>query len=129
MEKILNNIDLFVDYFYKDFFEETPEIVETFRNTNLSLQKKELKFGLKKVFSLIEKREELDEFLFELGVRHVSYEVTPKHYQIVKRSLMKSFRHVLAEEWDEEVGSRVGSLIEHICSKMHDGALTVSKAA
>jgi hemoglobin-like flavoprotein len=129
MEEVLNNIDTFVDFFYKDFFEDTPEIEVIFRNTELKLQKEQLKLGLEKIFSLSEDREELDRYLNDLGVRHVAYEVTPVQYEFAKRSLMKAFRHTLKNSWNEELETRVGSLIEHICTVMHEGALKVSKAA
>jgi len=129
MEDVLINLDSFVDFFYQDFFESTPEIEAIFRNTELVLQKEQLKFGLKMIFELREKRDELDEYLIQLGIRHVAYEITPMHYEFAKRSLMKSFHHIYNGKMEKDNEGQIICFVDYICSKMHDGALSVSKAA
>lgn len=129
MEDVIKNLDTFVDFFYQDFFENTPEIEIIFRNTELTLQKEQLKLGMQKIFSLSENREELDNYLENLGVRHVAYEVGPEHYEFAKKSMLKAFKHVLGNEACDRREDLLVEFVDYVCSKMHEGAKTISKAA
>ena len=123
------NLDQFVDVFYEDFFNNTEEIAKVFRNTSLTMQKEELKNGLKTILEKQDNQNELNSYLEDLGVRHVAYEVRPHHYENVKRSLLYSFKTIHEGSWSEELEKEYSSLINHICTRMMLGAEKLDKKA
>lgn len=127
MKKLINNIDKFVEYFYRDFFENNKEIEAVFHNTDLKLQKDEMKSGLLRIIGKIDDPKNLNLYLQDLGVRHISYEVQPKHYVEVKESLLRSFKFIYESEWNEEREEEIRDLINHICEQMIIGAQSLEK--
>lgn len=122
MNILINNIDQFVDVFYKDFFEKNEEIANSFRNTDLKDQKLELKKGLLFILDNLNNSKVLNEYLEDLGVRHVSYEVHTWHYDNVRHSLLNAFKSIHGEDWNAETEKKCLELINHICLMMMNGA-------
>ena len=129
MEKLIKNIDQFVDIFYEDFFERTPEIAEIFRNSDLLPQKKQLREGLLKVIEIGLDSKDIQEFLIKLGTRHTAYEVKDEHYTQVKASLLKAFREVFADEYNEELNKQFTEFVDKICDYMIIGAQQIKEAS
>lgn len=76
-----------VDAFYERLLSKSADLPESFRNTDLALQKERLLEGLNKILELNDEPEELTGYLQTLGVRHISYEVEAVHYQLVNEVL------------------------------------------
>ena len=83
--------DLIADDVYT-FFQGSKELAGTLRNTDLAKQKKRLIEGLIKIINLSEENQELAEYLEELGIRHISYEVQDNHYPIIEDALVSVMR-------------------------------------
>jgi len=128
MEILLENLDNFVDYFYEDFFDNTPEIKKVFRNSDLLPQKIELKNGLLFILNSEDDRD-VDEFLFKLGQRHVAYEVLEQHYPLVKVSLMNSLKFIFGDEYNSKLEEKLICLVDHICDQMQAGSKNIREAA
>ena len=126
MKKIQNNLEKLVRVFYDDFFRKNPEIKSIFRNSQLEKQQIELKNGLELIFNIKDDTKKLDRFLEDLGIRHVTYEVTAKHYVDVKESLTYAFKQTYQDDYNSKLEKETSDLIDYICSKMLTGAKKVS---
>ncbi len=92
----------FADYFYQELFNSHPPLATTFRNTDLSKQKAMLIEGIHYILEHLDNEGELRTYLFDLGVRHICYEVTEDQYPMVKEVLLKSIQQIHRSEWNSE---------------------------
>ena len=86
--------DIFSDFFYDSVMTKSEEFHETFRNTNMKLQKEELINAFVTIFAKLEKPEKLARFLHDLGARHVAYEVREEDYPLIKDALMETLEYL-----------------------------------
>ncbi|MDB9787034.1 hypothetical protein OAB57_02925 [Bacteriovoracaceae bacterium] len=119
----------FANQFYGHMFSQNEVFEETFRNSDMRLQKVELVKGFLMIFSLLEDQDKLEEFLVDLGIRHVCYEVLPEFYQDIKVTLYKSIRNLHGDSWTEDLDVSWSELIDFITQKMLDGTnqITVNR--
>ena len=122
MQKLIHNIEEFVDFFYDDFFAKNKRIKAVFRNTDIKMQKNEMRLGLLTIIAQIDDQEHLSSYLQDLGLRHISYEVRIEDYAIVKESLLRAFKHIYKEEWNTETEKEFSDLVNYICEQMILGA-------
>ena len=94
----------FADYFYEELLRTHSDLATVFRNTDLSQQKEKLIEGVHRIFELLGDAEEkkLIKYLNDLGVRHICYEVTEKHYPVMREVLLKAVKQVHTSEWNHE---------------------------
>ncbi len=101
-----------------------------FRNTNLSKQKGKLIEGVERIFELLDEDEKkLTRYLNDLGVRHICYEVTEKHYPVVKEVLLKAVKHVHQSEWNQEYENWWNALIAMMTDRMIAGCHSLQRAS
>ncbi len=129
LELIGRDPHAFSDFFYEQVEHEIPSFKEIFKNTDLRLQKLELIKGFLQMFSLYDQTEELDHFLFDLGLRHVCYGVDESHYEKIIVALMASLRYVHGESWNKSLESSWELFFSHMTSRMIQGAQSLSEAS
>ncbi len=129
-EEILTlNAQTFADYFYQELFKAHSGLGTSFRNTNLAQQKEKLIEGITHIFALLDDEEELKRYLYDLGLRHVCYEVTEERYSIVKDVLLQSVQHIHQSEWNQEYENWWRSLITTITEHMINGSRSLQEVS
>ncbi len=118
----------FADYFYEKLRQTQSDFSTAFRNTDLAKQKEMLREGMSQILALSTDTESLRRYLFDLGIRHTSYEVTEQHYPLVKDVLLKSIKHIHQSEWNLEYDQLWQVLITTITEHMLAGCRWLPEA-
>ena len=121
----------FADYFYQELLHTNPDLATVFRNTDLSQQKEKLIEGVYRIFELFQGADEKEQtrYLNDLGVRHICYEVTEKHYPVMREVLLKAVKYVHQSEWNPEYEKLWNSLSTTIIEHMVAGCRSIRKAS
>lgn len=119
---LIENSDRFVDYFYDRLLEKAPDLAHIFRNTDLADQKAKLWEGMVQILDLIEEPADLKNYLNDLGLRHVCYEVQPQHYVLVREILLEAIEHVHGDQWSERFVGTWQAAVSLITHEMIAGA-------
>ena len=128
LELIGKDPNSFADLFYQNIFKASPGLSQTFRNTDLRLQKAELIKGLIQIFAHIDNDEKLSDFLQELGLRHLCYEVKEQDYPLIERSLKKTVKEFHGNSWNESLEKYWDELLNLITHQMIIGSRQVRSA-
>ncbi|EQC44778.1 globin domain-containing protein [Bacteriovorax sp. Seq25_V] len=129
MEILLKvNLKKVIDDFYNLFFNEENDLTRIFRNTELTLQKHELQKSLELLLSNILDKEEVSKYLRDLGVRHITYEVKPYHYEQAKQALLLAIKNNLKESDFIKEEKAITEFVTFICINMMNGASSVLKS-
>jgi hemoglobin-like flavoprotein len=111
--------------FYQRLFELNPMLRPLFK-TDIELQAAKLMDMLSSALSLMEKPEELNETLEELGARHVGYGVKTEHYETVGDALLAMLSTVLGKDFTPDTHKAWTELYQFIASTMLRGAARVT---
>ncbi len=111
--------------FYQRLFELNPMLRPLFK-TDIELQAAKLMDMLSSALSLMEKPEELNETLEELGARHVGYGVKTEHYETVGDALLAMLSTVLGNDFTADTRKAWTDLYQFIASTMLRGAARVT---
>ena len=111
--------------FYQRLFELNPMLRPLFK-TDIELQAAKLMDMLSSALSLMEKPEELNETLEELGARHVGYGVKTEHYETVGDALLAMLSTVLGKDFTADTRKAWTDLYQFIASTMLRGAARVT---
>jgi len=130
-EILRNHSTEFADNFYQELLTTNSDLSTVFRNTDLSDQKEKLIEGVGRILELLVDADEkkLAKYLHDLGVRHICYEVTEKHYPIMREVLLKAVKHVHQSEWNQEYEMLWNSLSTTIIEHMIAGCRSIRKAS
>jgi hemoglobin-like flavoprotein len=126
---LLDNIDLFVELFYDHFFEQTFEITHLFRNTEIGKQKNEFKESILILIKNGNNLEPIAPALEDLGVRHICYEVTDRHYELATLSFIYALEKTYDKEWSDQLYYDWLLLFEMVIKHMKDGVQKVEQAS
>lgn len=107
--------------FYQRLFELNPMLRPLFK-TDIELQAAKLMDMLATALSLMEKPDELNETLEELGARHVGYGVKTEHYETVGEALIAMLSTVLGKEFTGDTRKAWTELYQFISTTMLRGA-------
>jgi nitric oxide dioxygenase len=90
------------DVFYSKLFFEHPQVKSLFR---ISKEQQSQKFidMLNLIVARLEKWNELDDEVRQLGQRHAGYGVRPQHYEAVGAALLWTLQQGLGTEWTPEL--------------------------
>jgi hemoglobin-like flavoprotein len=91
-----------VHIFYDDLFRIAPETRRLFPN-DMTAQKSKLIQMLTTVVKSLGNVSAISEHLADLGRRHVSYDVTERHYAYVGQALLSMLRRLLGPNYTEEI--------------------------
>ncbi len=127
---ILLKLDLkkVIDDFYNIFFSEENELTRIFRNTELKLQKHELQKSLELLLSNILGKDEVSTYLKDLGIRHITYEVKPYHYEQAKTALIMAIKNNMKESDFKREENTINEFVTFICTNMMNGASSVQNS-
>ncbi len=120
--------DKFATDFYDLALSLSPDLNRVFRNTDLKLQKTELIKGFLIIFSTLEDEDKLEEYLYELGIRHLTYEVLPEHYPVIEHALLHTIRNLHGESWEEPLELEWQRLLFFITDTMLKGSRSCEAA-
>ncbi|MEM1167934.1 MAG: globin domain-containing protein [Cyanobacteria bacterium P01_H01_bin.35] len=121
-EKIKPYGEEFAASFYQNLFIAYPEAKPLFANTEMSNQQKKLLNSLVLVVENLRHPEELAEVLRNLGGRHVNYGTLKQHYPLVGKTLLRTLKQYLKDDWTPEVSKAWVYAIGQITRLMFEGA-------
>lgn len=88
---------------------------------------KDLRFS-KRVFDAfiqiighLQEKEKIDQYMLELGARHVAYNVTPENLKSFAEPFLFTCRHFLENEWDVAMESRFHGLFQYMIEVISSG--------
>lgn len=87
------------DVFYRKLFIDVPELKKMFTSSP-EAQAKKLIDMLNVIVARLERFDELSQDIKQLGLRHVRYGVTDKHYEYVGAALIWTLKQALRNEWN-----------------------------
>jgi hemoglobin-like flavoprotein len=114
--------DELVDAFYRNLFDDFPQVVPLFEHVEISEQKKKLLASLKLVVANLRHTSTVVSALEDLGARHVDYGAKEEHYPAVGATLLKSLSEVAGDEWTRELQDAWADAYENISKTMIAGA-------
>jgi hemoglobin-like flavoprotein len=92
-----------VDRFYENLFADFPESKPLFADVNMAKQKAALLNALVTSVDNLENSAVLSKFLTGLGERHLKYGVQEIHYDLVGKTLLKTFGQFLGSAWTSDL--------------------------
>lgn len=92
----------FVSNFYTTLFADHPDISKLFAHTDMPKQRKMLFAALTLVIENLRNPDILESSLTGLGTRHIQYGALPQHYPQFGRTLLKSMKAQLKDDWTPE---------------------------
>ena len=101
--KVLPQKQKFTAVFYETLFSAYPQVRPLFAHTDMRLQQNKLFSMLSMVINNLHNPTALQATLYELGKRHIGYNVKPEHYALVGDALLKAFAVVLGGAWTPEL--------------------------
>lgn len=124
-----SSIDLFVELFYDHFFEQTFEVAHIFRNTQIGSQKEEFKTSMLKILDHEEDLSKLNSYFNDLGLRHMCYEVSERHYNLAKASFIYALEKTYDVMWSDTLRHEWEAVLDKISMQMIEGAKRVDNAS
>jgi hemoglobin-like flavoprotein len=100
-EALEGRYDEFAVTFYEHLFAAAPETRPMFKH-DMTLQREKLVNQLQLLVHALEHIHEEVALATELGHRHVSYGVTPAHYDIMLGVMIDTLRDTLGDSFDDE---------------------------
>lgn len=93
----------FAASFYKNLFNDYPQVQPLFAYTPMEEQHKKLMIALVLVINNLRNLTYLTTLLKDLGERHVRYGTEPEYYPMMGAALLKTLESYLGPEWTPEV--------------------------
>ena len=91
------------DRFFEILFSDFPMVQTLFDNANMKDQKKALISTLVFIIDNLEKPEVLADGLYQLGARHVKYNIKESQFPAIGRTLIKVFSEIAGDDWNAEL--------------------------
>ena len=121
-EKIKPRGAEFAASFYQNLFESYPEAKPLFAKTEMASQEKKLLNSLVMVVEGLRQPEALAGVLRDLGARHVNYGTLRQHYPLVTKTLVRTLKEYLQEDWTPELKTAWVYAFGQITKLMFEGA-------
>ncbi len=96
--------------FYDRLFEIDPSLELLFVRSDMAAQRAKLLRALALAVASLDRLEDLEPTLAELGRRHVGFGVRRHHYKVVGAALLWTLRRALGEAWSHEVEDAWGEV-------------------
>jgi hemoglobin-like flavoprotein len=102
--RLIRQVDplLLGDLFYSKLFSDKPSLRNMFPK-KMEEQYNKLIDMLNAVVSRLERLDEINTEIIEMGRRHISYGVRPAHYKIVGSALLWTLQKGLGNDWTPDV--------------------------
>ena len=105
-EEVKPVADEVVGHFYTVLFETYPEVKTLFQDVDFPLQKKALIGSLSYIVDCLDDQGKLVDYLKSMGGRHYRYNVKQKHYEMVGKSLITTFKYYFGSNWTPELSDQ-----------------------
>ncbi|MBW4634292.1 MAG: hypothetical protein KME30_20990 [Iphinoe sp. HA4291-MV1] len=112
----------FASRFYYNLFNDYPQLMPLFANTDMEKQDQKLMQTLVLVIYNADNLAHLSSILKDLGERHVRYAVTPEQYPMIGEVLLKTLEEYLGTDWTPEVKQVWTDAYTEIVNLMLEGA-------
>ena len=119
--KILPFKEQAAELFYCRLFELDPSLRLMFKS-DMTEQKQKLMVALALVVSNLEKPDNLMPSARELGKRHKSYGVQPRHYDVFGDAMLWTLEIALGASWDKEMAASWKATYDLLAAAMIEGA-------
>ncbi len=110
------------DTFYEFLFADYPAVIPMFEGVAMEKQKKALLGSLVFIVDHLEDGEKLTNYLKSMGARHLDYGTEEAHYDAVGNTLLKTFRTLFGENWNDELENCWADAYNVIAGIMVEGA-------
>ena len=104
--------------FYARMFAVYPQVVPLFRNTDPATQRRKLMASVDAVVSLVDRPDELEPVLAQMGISHNGYGVEPVQYEYVCASMLATLAETFGEAWTAEVSDTWAAALRHVSDRM-----------
>ena len=104
--------------FYARMFSVYPQVVPLFRNTDPAAQRQKLMASVAAVVALVDRPDELEPALAQMGRSHQGYGVTPEQYEYVCASMLATLAETFGEAWTAEVSDTWAAALRHVSERM-----------
>ncbi len=112
----------FAKSFYQNLFIKYPAVEPLFKNVAIEEQEKKLLLSLVLVIDNLRNLAYLKSMLYNLGERHVGYDVISDHYPLVGEVLLATLEQYLGSKWTPEAKEAWTEAYGAIVSLMLEGA-------
>ncbi len=119
---IKSNGEEFTKSFYKNLFIKYPEVKPLFSNVVIEEQEKKLLISLVLVIDNLRNFTYLKNMLYNLGERHLQYDVISDHYPLVGEILLGTLEQHLGSKWTTEAQQAWTEAYNAIVDLMLEGA-------
>ncbi|ELS01246.1 hemoglobin-like flavoprotein [Xenococcus sp. PCC 7305] len=113
---------LFVSSFHENLFQTNPEIKSLFMGVESQIQKNRIWDTLVLIMENIRHPNLLNNTLQGLGARLFTHGLLPKHYPLVKKAFLATFKQFLGNEWNSELEQAWKNAYTYFHDLMQEGA-------
>jgi hemoglobin-like flavoprotein len=119
----------FAERFYDELFARFPGVKPLFAKVSMKRQRGHLMASLVLVMDHLRDPATLERHIRDLGVRHVGYGTSPRHYYAVTSTLVDTMREVHGEGWSDEIEEAWSDGLEAVANVMMSAAAAAAAAA
>ena len=116
----------FASRFYDRLFEDHPEVIPLFENSDREEQQAKLLNALTVIVYRLRHPDHLRQFLTELGQRHVLYGVSLPHYDAVIDTLLIVLAEFAEDAWSPVMEESWTNALKQVKLTMLEGARTAT---
>jgi methyl-accepting chemotaxis protein len=104
--------------FYARMFAVYPQVRPLFAGTDPDAQRSKLMASVAAVVALVDRPDELEPVLQQMGARHEDYGVQAHQYEYVCASMLATLAETLGEGWTAEVAQTWSDALRHVSDRM-----------
>ncbi|MDV6011130.1 globin domain-containing protein [Haloechinothrix sp. LS1_15] len=108
-------------YFYAVLFTIAPNTRDLFP-INMEVQRSRFFHAMVHVVQMIDRPQELEPYLRQLGRDHRKFDVVNEHFEAVGTALLAALKHYLDEDWTEELERAWADAYAVVARTMQEGA-------
>lgn len=127
-ELVAPRADQLAERFYEKLFEDYPDLLRYFTQTDFSEQRGKLIQALVLVLKSLENPSGLTKVLHQLGAQHGEMGVQEDDYPPVAKTLVSVFAEFAGEQWNEELEECWCQALDTVAAIMIEGAKDSSRA-
>jgi hemoglobin-like flavoprotein len=120
-EKVLPLSQLIAGLFYSRLFETEPNLRQLFK-IDMAEQGQKLMDMLQVMVDGLDRLEEIEPAIAQLGSRHAGYNVKPEHYELLEDALLWTLEQALREDFTDETRTAWKAVYTMLANIMKDAA-------
>jgi len=115
--------DAFTLAFYRELFQQNPQLQPLFEQVDMRKQGAKLHAALVLLVENLRRPDELEKVLLPLGKKHIGYGATAENYPQVANALLAALEHFLGDDWAGDVADAWAETLEQVQAIMLRGAV------